>query len=128
MEDNGEKLKPKMELTPNGKGALAASGGLIGLDVLTHAGPGGLLIAGIGTWVMARHTSDFLYLKDRLAAHFVHAPATEGQQETFEQRHSFGDRLLGKHLPERKSKPIVPEQKKPFLSRLVSSGGSGGDR
>src|ERR1700724_1215848 len=128
MEDDGEKLKPKAELTPNAKGALAASGGLIGLDVLTHAGPGGLLLAGIATWVMARHTSDFIYQKDRLLAHFVRSPAAQREQETLEQHHSFGDRLLGRHLSEQKSEPVASDQKKPFLSRLVSAGDSESNR
>jgi DNA segregation ATPase FtsK/SpoIIIE-like protein len=97
MEDNGEKLKPKVELTPNAKGALATGGGIVAFDVLTHAGPTGLLLAGIGTWIMARHTSDFIYQKDRLLAHFVRSHATENEHVTLEQDHSFADRLLGRH-------------------------------
>lgn len=90
MEDDGEKLKPKSTLTPNAKGALTAGGGILTLDFLTHAGPAGLLVAGIGTWVMARHTSDFLYMKDRLVNQFIHSPAA-AEQETLG-RHQTADR------------------------------------
>lgn len=116
MEDNGEKLKPKATLTPNAKGALATGGGIVALDVLTHAGPAGLLVAGIGTWVMARHTSDFLYMKDRLAAHFVHSPDTAGQGP------SFADRLLGRGQTEESAPASLPQERKAsLLKRLVGT-------
>jgi hypothetical protein len=123
MEDNGEKLKelkPSMQLTPNAKGALAAGGGIVALDVLTHAGPAGLLVAGIGTWVMARHTSDFLYMKDRLTSHFIHSP------ETAEQGPSFADRLLGRGQPEESAPASLPQERKAsLLKRLVATQSSG---
>src|SRR5207302_3120151 len=100
----------------NAKGALATGGGIIALDVLTHAGPAGLLVAGIGTWVMARHTSDFLYMKDRLVNQFIHSPDTAVQGP------SFADRLLGRGLPEELAPATLPQERKAsLLKKLVST-------
>src|SRR5437899_26426 len=89
----------RLELTPDGKGALATGGGLLAIDVLTHAGPAGLLIAGIGTFVAARHTSDFLYMKESLAARFFRSPEKRQEQESVNQlsdERTFGEKLFGK--------------------------------
>lgn len=123
--DNEEIQENKggIKLTPNAVGMLGSGGGVGFLDLLLwHGHPAGLFAAGAASWVMGRHTSDFLYMKDKMVAHFVHAPAGGDVPRTLEQSYSFGDRLLGKHLSQKPATHTASAEEKPFLSRLV--GGS----
>lgn len=123
MEDKEivEEKKRKLEVTPEGAGALGTGGGVLLIDFLMSRGsPGGILLAGIGAWVMGRHTSGIMYTTKQIAGKFVRSPEQNGESSDY----SFTDRLFGKHLSEQESapasKPLAQDVPKPsMLSRLM---------
>jgi len=102
IEDNdpGEKLREKARLTVNGVGAIAVGAPALLIDGFAHLGIGGLVVAGLATFLAAKHTGHAKAIGGNIMGKLVHVPESDprsssrGRDET--DGRTMGEKLLGR--------------------------------